>query len=107
MLLLGTQPVLWVKGTHRHSLLAFPHPQLAHIIHPTHPTPSTPPTPPLLPTPPSLRELDDTQRFALSGMLVPVDLTPGMELCLHGDPADKVWLLHEGEVQVGAVWVDG
>jgi hypothetical protein len=26
---------------------------------------------------------------------------PGQELCLHGDPTDRFWLLHDGEVQVG------
>ena len=46
------------------------------------------------------RGLDDSQRYALAGLLLPVDVTPGQELCLHGDPADCFWLLHEGEVQV-------
>ncbi len=46
------------------------------------------------------RELSEGQRKALSGLLLPVDLTPGQELCLHGDPADRFWLLHAGEVQV-------
>ena len=52
--------------------------------------------------PPWRSGLDDDQRFALSGMLQPLDLVPGQEFCLHGDPADRFYLLHEGEVQVGA-----
>jgi hypothetical protein len=48
------------------------------------------------------RELDDGQRRALAGMMLPVDLTPGQELCVHGEPANCFWMLHEGEVQVGA-----
>lgn len=47
------------------------------------------------------RELDDGQRRALAGMMLPVDLTPGQELCVHGEPADCFWMLHQGEVQVG------
>ena len=49
------------------------------------------------------RDLSDAERFALSGLLLPTDLTPGRELCVHGDPCDRFWLLHEGEVQVGGV----
>lgn len=36
-------------------------------------------------------------------MLVPLDVAPGQELCMPGDPADSLWLLHGGEVQVGAL----
>ncbi|KAL4439851.1 hypothetical protein ABPG75_002852 [Micractinium tetrahymenae] len=45
-------------------------------------------------------ELDDKQRYALAGMMVPLDVAPGQELCMPGDPADSLWLLHGGEVQV-------
>ncbi len=46
-----------------------------------------------------LRELDDKQRYALAGMMVPLSVAPGQELCMPGDPADSIWLLHDGELQ--------
>ena len=59
------------------------------------------PPPPHSPPTPHLSALGAPARHALASFLVPVELTPGQELALPGDEADGLWVLHEGEVQVG------
>ena len=35
-------------------------------------------------------------RYVLSSFMAPLELTPGQELALRGDLADRFWVLHEG-----------
>ena len=32
----------------------------------------------------------------IAGRATPVKMAPGHEICSQGDPADCIWLLHEG-----------
>lgn len=35
----------------------------------------------------------------IAGRATPVKMAPGHEICSQGDPADCIWLLHEGTPQ--------
>ncbi len=35
----------------------------------------------------------------IAGRATPVKMAPGHEICSQGDPADCIWLLHEGTLR--------
>ena len=43
-----------------------------------------------------LQDLQEETLFMIAGRATPVKMAPGHEICSQGDPADCIWLLHEG-----------
>lgn len=43
-----------------------------------------------------VQDLSEETQFMIAGRATPVKVAPGHEICAQGDPADCIWLLHEG-----------
>ena len=43
-----------------------------------------------------LQQLDKLSRQLLAAQMTPRMVAPGHDLCLQGDPADRMWLLQDG-----------
>ena len=43
-----------------------------------------------------VQDLSEETQFMIAGRATPVKVAPGHEICSQGDPADCIWLLHEG-----------
>ncbi len=43
-----------------------------------------------------VQDLPEETLFMIAGRATPVKVAPGHEICSQGDPADCIWLLHEG-----------
>ncbi|KAL0047426.1 hypothetical protein WJX82_003095 [Trebouxia sp. C0006] len=46
----------------------------------------------------TFQDLPEETLFMIAGRATPVKMAPGHEICSQGDPADCIWLLHEGDV---------
>ncbi|KAL0037532.1 hypothetical protein WJX77_001322 [Trebouxia sp. C0004] len=46
----------------------------------------------------TFQDLQEETLFMIAGRATPVKMAPGHEICSQGDPADCIWLLHEGDV---------
>ncbi|GAB4817519.1 hypothetical protein N2152v2_004565 [Parachlorella kessleri] len=47
---------------------------------------------------PLLRDVDDKTLYLIASKMTPYRFGPGTDLCTEGDPADRLWVLLEGEV---------
>ena len=43
-----------------------------------------------------LQDLEEEIQYMIAGRSKPSKVPPGHEICAQGDPADCIWLLHEG-----------
>lgn len=46
-----------------------------------------------------VQDLPEETLFMIAGRATPVKMAPGHEICSQGDPADCIWLLHEGALR--------